>query len=93
VGGDIIGHWEKEFTEIQLFESPELTPLYKYILCGGIQNWVYIRKMDTRDELLARLVDAAARIKRRDGTLRRKIIHFHTRIAKCIEVEFAIFEL
>jgi hypothetical protein len=41
VGGDSIGHWEKEFTEIQFFESSELTPLYehKYI---NIYIYIYI---------------------------------------------------
>ena len=49
--------------------------------------------MDTEDELLARLLDAAARIKKRDGKLRRTIRYLHTRVAKFIEVEGGIFEL
>ena len=39
MGGDSIGHWKKEVTEIQLFESPELTPIYKYIY---IYIYIYI---------------------------------------------------
>jgi hypothetical protein len=74
-----------------------LQSLYKYmcvyILCRGMKNWVYRRKMDTRDELLARLLVAAARIKKRDGKLRRTIRYLHTRVAKFIKIEGGIFEL
>ena len=51
VGPDSRGHWEANVTEIHLFESPVLSP--SYILRGEMKNWVYRRKMDTGDELLA----------------------------------------
>jgi hypothetical protein len=44
--------------------------------------------VDTRDELLARTLDAAARIKKREDQLRLT----RTRVAKCIEVNGGIFE-
>jgi len=49
-------------TEIELFESPDLTPLgfCLWILMNGE---VYKRKVDTPDELLASILDAAERVK------------------------------
>jgi hypothetical protein len=53
----------------KLFESPELNPLD---FCFG--DWkkskVYKRKVETRDELLARILDAAICIKKRVDQLR-----------------------
>jgi len=49
-------------TEIELFESPDLIPL-DFCLWGWMKSEVYIRMEDTRDESLARILDAAARIK------------------------------
>jgi hypothetical protein len=40
-----------------------------------------------RDELLARILDAAARIKKHKVQLRRTKRDFGTRIAKCVEVD------
>jgi hypothetical protein len=37
-------------------------------------------------------LDAAARIKKREDQLRRTKRDFHTRVAKCFEVEGGIFE-
>jgi hypothetical protein len=48
--------------------------------------------MDTRDELLARILDAAALVKKREYQLRRKTRDLRTQVAKCIEVEGGIFE-
>jgi hypothetical protein len=53
------------FTEIELFESTDLTPL-DVCLCGWMKREVYKRKVDTREEVLARTLDAAAGIKKRD---------------------------
>jgi hypothetical protein len=53
---------------------------------------VYKRKVNTRNELLARILDAAARIKRREDQLRKKTHDLRTRVAKCIEVDDGIFE-
>jgi len=52
----------------------------------------YERKVDTRDELLARLSDAAARIKNNGNQLRRRTRDLRTRFAKCIEVDGGILE-
>jgi hypothetical protein len=57
-------------TEIELLESPHLTPL-DFRLWGWIKSEVYKREEDTRDELLAHILDAAARIKKREDHLKR----------------------
>jgi hypothetical protein len=51
-------------SEIELFESSDLTPL-DFCLSGWMKSEVYKRNVDTRDELLAHTLDAAARIKKR----------------------------
>jgi hypothetical protein len=56
-------------TEIELFESSKLTRLYFY-LRGWIKNEVYKRKVNTRDELLARIWIAAATVKKHEGQVR-----------------------
>jgi hypothetical protein len=50
------------------------------------------RKMDTGDELLARILDAAACIKKREDQLRRTTRDLRTRFAKCTEVDGGILE-
>jgi len=52
----------------------------------------YTRKMGTPYELLAPILDAAARIKKREDQLRRTTRDLRTRVAKCIEVGGGIFE-
>ena len=52
---------------------------------------VYKRKVDTRDELLSRILDAAARTKKCEDQLRRKTRDIRTRVAKCIDVDGGIF--
>ena len=42
--------------------------------------------MDTADELLASILDAAASIKKREDQLRRTTRDLHTPVAKCVEV-------
>jgi hypothetical protein len=74
---------------IQLVESPYLT-LLDFCLCGWMKGEVHKRKVDTRDKLLARSLDAATRIKKRDQ-LRRTIRDLRTGLAKCIEVDGGIF--
>jgi hypothetical protein len=78
-------------TETQLFESPDLTPL-DFWLWGWMKGEVYKRKVDTRHELFACIFDAAARIKKREDQLRRTTRDLRTRVAKCTEVDGAIFE-
>jgi hypothetical protein len=77
--------------EIELFEFPSLTPL-DFDLLGWMKGQVYRRKVYTQDELLARIFDAAARIKKREDQLRRRRRRFRTRVAKFTEVDGGIFE-
>jgi hypothetical protein len=53
---------------------------------------VYKRKVDTPEELLVRILDAAAGITKSEDTLRRTTRHLRTRVAKCTEVDGGIFE-
>jgi hypothetical protein len=53
---------------------------------------VYKRKVVTPDELLARILDAAARIKKREDQLRRTTRDLRARVAKCTQVEGGIIE-
>ena len=48
--------------------------------------------LDTREESLAGILDAAARIKTRKNQLRRTARDFRTRVAKWIDVEVGVFE-
>jgi soluble P-type ATPase len=57
-----------------------------------MKSEVYKRKVDTRDELLARILDAAACIKKREDQLRRITRDLGTRFEKCIEVGGGIFD-
>jgi hypothetical protein len=50
------------------------------------------KKGDTADELPARILDAAASIKRREDQLRRTTRDLRTRVAKCTEVDGGIYE-
>jgi len=76
--------------EIKLFESQDLTPL-GFSLWGWMKIEGYKRKQDTLDELLARIRDAAACIRKREDQLRRTTRDFRTRVAKCTEVDGGIF--
>jgi hypothetical protein len=61
-------------------------------LWGSLNGEVYKIKVDTPDELFARFLDAAARIKKREDGLIRKTHDLRTRVAKCIEVDGGFFE-
>ena len=50
------------------------------------------KKVDTPDELLARILDAAACIKKREDQLRRTTRDLRTRVAKCTEGDFGIVD-
>jgi hypothetical protein len=67
-------------TEIELFEFLDLTPL-DFSLWGCMKGEVYKRQVDTRDELLARILDAAADIREREDQLRRTARDLRTRVA------------
>jgi len=73
-----------------LFLYPDLT-LFSF-LCSWKNSEGYKRKLDTRDELLLRVLDAAARIKKHDDQPRRTIRDIPTRVAKFIEVDGENFE-
>jgi hypothetical protein len=66
---DSIGHCEKKsYEHVSNSESClNLITLYRIFVCGGwMKSEVYKRNMDRRDELLARILDIAARIKKRE---------------------------
>jgi hypothetical protein len=48
--------------------------------------------MGTRDELLARILDAAAGIKKREDQLRRKTRDLDMRVAKFCEFDGGVFQ-
>jgi hypothetical protein len=74
-----------------VFESPDLTPL-DFFFVGLDEERSLQKKVDTRDELLARIFDVAAPIKEREYQLRRAIRDFRARDAKCLDVYDGILE-
>ena len=78
-------------TEIEPPISPDLTPL-EFCLWGWMKSEVSKRKVDTRDELLTRILDVAAGTKKREDQLRRTTRDIRTRVAKVIVVEGGISE-
>ena len=48
--------------------------------------------VDTRDELLGRILDAAARTQKREDQLRRTTRELRTRFVMCVEINCGIFE-
>ena len=56
-----------------------------------MKSVIYEIKVDTPDELLARNLDAAARVKKCEDQLRRTARDLRTRVAKCTEVDGGIF--
>jgi hypothetical protein len=68
-------------TEITVFESPGVTPL-DFCFWGWMKSEIYNRKADTQDELLARVLNAAACIKKREDQLRRTTRGLRTRVAQ-----------
>jgi hypothetical protein len=48
--------------------------------------------VDTRDELLARILDVAAGIKNREDQLKRTTRDLRTEVAECTEVDGGIFD-
>jgi hypothetical protein len=68
-------------TEMEMFESPDLT-LLDFCLRGWVKSEAYWRKVDTADELLASILDAAGCIKKREDQLRRTTRDLRTLVAK-----------
>ena len=90
--------------KIQLFEvgtyrsdqwpprSPDLTPS-DFCLWGWMKSGVYKEKVNTRDELVACIMNSAALIKQEhEDNLRRATCTIAKRVEKCIEVDGGIFE-
>ena len=76
--------------EIQLFE----VGMYRYDFClwGWMKSEVYKEKVNTRDELVARIMNSAAFIKQEhQDDLRRAKRTVAKRVEKCIEVDGGIF--
>jgi hypothetical protein len=78
-------------TEEGLLESIDLTPLI-FFLWIWMKTEVYKINVDTRDELPAGIMDAAAHIMKRGDQLRRTKCDLCTRVAKSTEVHGGIFE-
>jgi len=71
-------------------ESTDLTTL-DFCLQVWMKSELYEREVDTRDELLARILDATDRMKKRADQLRRIKRDRCTRFAKCIEGDCGIY--
>jgi len=64
-----------------------------FCLWGWMKSEVYKEKVNTRDELVARIMNNAALIKQdRQDDLRRATRTVAKRVEKCIEVDGGIFE-
>jgi len=64
-----------------------------FCLRGWMKSEVYKEKVNTRDELVARLMNSTALIKQeRQDDLRRATRTIAKRVEKCIEVDDGIFE-
>ena len=87
--------------EIQLYElwiwrvqirSPDLTPL-DFCLRRWMKSEVYKEKVNTRDELVARISKNSALLKQEhQDDLRRATRTIVKRVEKCVEVDGGIFE-
>jgi hypothetical protein len=77
--------------EREPFEYPEQTPL-NFCLWGCLKSEVYKRKVDTRHNLIARILVAAARIKKREDQVRRTTRDLRIRVANCVDIGSGIFE-
>ena len=76
--------------EIQLFEVGAYRP--DFCLCGWMKSDVYEGKVNTRDELVRRIMNSAALLKQeRQDDLRRATRTIIKRVEKCIEVDGGIF--
>ena len=90
LGGGSIGCFKNSlhkhvFAETELVESPNLT-LLDFYSWGWMKNEVYKRKLYRWGDLLARILDAAASIKRSEGQLRRTTRDFRRGVVKFIDV-------
>jgi hypothetical protein len=68
-------------TDTQQIEAPDQTPL-DFCLWGWMKGEVYIRNVDTPDELLARILNIATSIKTREDQPTRTTRDLRTRVCK-----------
>lgn len=71
--------------------SPDLTPL-DYCLWGWLKSLVYKTKVNTREALVARIINCAALIKENHRALKRSTRAIHKRADLCIQMNGGIFE-
>ena len=79
--------------KIQLFEVGAYRS--DFCLWGWMESEVYKENVNTRDELVTRIMNSAALIKKRkerQDDLRRATPTIAKRVEKCIEVDGGIFE-
>jgi len=77
--------------KIQLFEVGAYRS--DFCLWGWMKSEAYKQKVNTRDELVARIMNSAAVIKQeRQDDLRRATRTVANRVEQCIEVDGGIFE-
>jgi len=77
--------------EIQLFEIGAYR--LDFCLWGWMKSEVYKEKVNTRDELVSRIVNSAALIKQeRQENLRKTTRSIAKRVEKCIEINGGDFE-
>jgi len=77
--------------KIQLFEVVAYRS--DFCLWGWMKSEVYKEKVNTRDELVARIMNSAALIKQEgQDDFRRAARSIAKRVEKCIEVDGGIFE-
>jgi len=77
--------------EIQLFKVGAYR--LDYCLWGWMKSEVYKEEVNTRDELVARIMNSAALIKQeRQDDLKRTTRTVAKRVEKCIEVDGGILE-
>jgi uncharacterized heparinase superfamily protein len=77
--------------EIQLFDVGAYRS--DFFLWGWMKSEVYKEKVNTRDELVARIMNSAALIKQeRQADLRRATRTVAKRVEKCVEADGGIFE-
>ena len=77
---------KKQLLEVGMYRS-------EFCLWGQMKIEVHKEKVNTRDELVARIMNSAAFIKQEhQDDLRRATLTVAKRVVKCIEVDGGIFE-
>jgi hypothetical protein len=101
LGGCNIGHWEKRLHMDMCLILNDHQDKVVWISRSNSVRFLFVALDEERslqnkggytDELLARILYAAACIKKREDQLRRTTRDLRTRVAKCVEVYSGIFE-